>query len=222
MLKRAVALALIASLCFAGCKEEEPEPEPVEQAPPEPTADEIHQELYNAVRELWRPVNHGAPLSPPEVDGIINQFRSGYQKHAQHEHRSEAAKRLRKQLEELIKTGEETGRWLVVEGAIMSYKVMSPESTRYDRLAEYARLISARPRVRVQGITAVDDDSFILFKITDPETREVTYDRARVGERFAEGRVEVMEIIGNNHEIRLKDLATGDEDWIVPGPSTRY
>jgi hypothetical protein len=219
MIKRAFALALIAAICFAGCKEEVPEPEPtVDLPPPEPTADEIHQELYAAVQVLWRPVAGGSGLSLMEVDAAVNQFRATLANHQQHEHMGEAEQRIRNQLQELIKTAEEMTRWRSVKGGIAAYKVINPGSTRYDRLDQYADQIMARPWVRVGGFATVGDDTFILFRITDPDTQEITNERARVGERFANGLIEVVEIIGNNQKVRLNYLPINDDSWIEAAP----
>ena len=218
MLKRALGFALVAALCFAGCTEEKPEPKEVEQAPPEPTADQIHQELYAAVQAFWRPFNNGAPLSAAENESLINQLKGARTKNQQYKGIGEAEQKLRNQLQQLIRDAQETGRWRVVKGGITAYNVITPDSSRYDRLNEKTDKILARPIVKCTGFAKVDGETFILFRITDALTKAVTTEQARVGERICGGSVEVVEIIGNNQEVRLNYVPIDDDDWVTPGP----
>lgn len=219
-MKRALALALIVMLAIAGCQPE-PEPEPEPELPPEPTKQEILRELMGAVQPLWRPLSQGGILSRAEVDGALGALRTARQKHAQHIHLPEAEADMRPELQSLIETGRTTDRWLVVKGGIGAYNMITPNSTRYDKLDQYAEEMLARPRVKVMGFITVDGDTFIKFRVQDADTNEVTFESARVGERFADGRVQVEEIIGRNQRVRLNYLSVNDDQWVVVGPKER-
>jgi hypothetical protein len=219
-MKRALALALVGMLLVMGCQPE-PEPEPEPELPPEPTKEEIHRELTSAVQVLWRPLSQGGILSRPEVEGAIANLRTARQKHAQHIHLPDAETDLRRELQALIENGRTTDRWLVVKGGIGAYNLITPNSTRYEKLDKLADEMLSRPRVRVMGFMTVDGDTFIKFRVQDVLTDEVTHESARVGERFADGRIQVEEIIGLNQRVRLNYLSVGDDQWVVVGPKER-
>ncbi|MFP4500258.1 MAG: hypothetical protein ACLFTT_04595 [Candidatus Hydrogenedentota bacterium] len=219
---RALALSLVAILAIVGCNSEpEPEPEPVEEEPPEPTADEIFNELYGTVKVLWRPFD-GPPLDEQTVDQAEQELKSAYSKHKQqdHEHLGDAVDQLRRRLEDLISKADDTGRYLVVKGGIKAYYALTPGSTRYDKLDHRADVLLARPRVKVVGFTTVEDDTFILFRVRDTETDEVTMEKVRVGEKFQNYPIRVEEIIGANQRVRLNYLPI-NEDWVKATPKTR-
>lgn len=221
-MKRALAFALIAMLAFAGCQPEpEPEPEPQQQPPPEPTKEEILRDLTSAVQPLWRPLSQGGILSPADVDGALGNLRAARQKHTQHIHLADAETDLRRELQGLIENGRTTDRWLVVKGGIGAYNMITPNSTRYEKLDKYADEMLSRPRVKVMGFMTVDGETFIKFRVQDVITDEVTFESARVGERFANGRIQVEEIIGLNQRVRLNYLSVGDDQWVVVGPKER-
>ncbi len=215
-------MVLLAAVLVAGCQDEAAEEEKKEAEapppPPEPTVDDIYNELKNAVQVLWRPMTGGGMLTLAEIEPPANALRAAKGKHSAHIHLPEAATRLRRDLEDLIRDSEKNQRWRVVKAACLAYEAIETGSMRYKKTIERADIMMARPFVKVLGFSTVDDQTYIMFQITDALTQEITTNTVREGEELADG-VRVEEILGGNQAVRLNYLPVNDNSWIVPGPS---
>ncbi|HNR29366.1 MAG TPA: hypothetical protein PKI11_00620 [Candidatus Hydrogenedentes bacterium] len=216
---RQVSIALVlAVVLFLGCQEEPPPPEPVEEPPPEPTADDIYNEMKTSVQVLWRPMTGGGALQVAEIEPPANALRAAKAKNMSYQHLPEANSRMRRDLEDLIRDSDKNQRWRVLKAACLAFEALEPGSTRYKRMIERADIMMARPFVKVLGFSTVDDQTYIMFQVTDAITQEISNRTARVGEELVEG-VRVEEILGGNQAVRLNYLPVNDSSWITPGPS---
>lgn len=210
-------LCMLVLVMFVGCGEEEPEEPEEPPPPPPPTASEIHQEMRSAIGVLWR-----GGLSENDREEVVQKLTQVRNQYQQEENAPEAFRRLENDITELIPQARDADRWGIVKGAAMAYKVMNPNSDRYDRLEERADMYLERPQVEVTGFMNVDGDLYTFMRVTDPVTNEVNTYRVREGEEFHETEkygitLRLLRIIGNQSAVELEYVPI-QEPWVVPGP----
>ncbi len=209
-------------ICFlmlaimTGCNEKEPEVEEPPPPPP-PSAQEIHQEMRSAIGVLWR-----GGVSPQDRENLVNQLNQVKSRFNYEINAPEAIKRLEQDINDLVNQAREAGRWGVVKGCAMAYKVLHPNSDRYNRIEERADMYLERPIVDVTGFMEVDGVLYTFLRVSDPVSNRVESYRVREGEEFHETNkygitLRLLRVIGNQRavEIEYKPL---QEPWEVPGP----
>lgn len=219
---RIIVLLCVALVFFAGCGQEAPKEEPKDEPPPppEPTGDQIYMELKQAIEGFWRPLSGGVSLTFPEIDAGVANLRTVRASHAAHVNLADGLSKMKRDVEQLVQSSEDAKRWYSVIGGCSAYDVIEPGSTRFKKLEELARVMIARPQVRVDGFSTVDGQTYIMMSVTDRDTRQTNRHQVRVGEEFADV-IRVEEIIGGQQKVRLNYLPVNDSDWIVLGPSER-
>jgi len=219
-----VPCLMLCSVVVTGCQEPPPEKPKVDPnaPPPEPTPEEIYNEMRNAIAVLWRPIGNESSISIAEKDRAVEAMRGLKQRYATKENGQIAMNRLKADLGQLINTSRDSRQYRVTHGGIECYNIIDPGSGRYDKLFQRIRLYMARPVVRVTGFMEVNGvpNVFVLVQTKDENfefAEELDY-TVPVGELFHEDKLRVTEIIGDQDQIEVEYLPTGDV-WVVEGPA---
>lgn len=227
-MNRVLVLCLVATLVLCACpKPPPPPPAPTTKAKPEPTPEEIAAQIRPALepyRNLLRrkigSAGTGAAdgLSPADRKRVREELQAAKQKFQHTENGKQAIRMVTHDAEEMIRNARDQSRWRVVKECIETWRVLSPGSTKMDRVEERADLHLRQPRVTVKGF--FDDDqtgnTYVFLEVTERPSNKRHDLRARVGEQFFH--VELLDIVGDNKGVRLEYLLIPGTIWEVMGP----
>lgn len=217
-------LPMIALVFLAGCNlEKEPE-EPVVEAPPPKTAQEIYQDYKTALNPLFAGAAANSGFTIGMKDPIISQFRTAKSQYAQEINEVEASDKIANDVSNAVKEAQNSEQWYALDGLLDVHKMLSPNSQRYDTVRRRCDLMLARPWVKVTGFAEIDKGDLITFlDVLDPNTGEIQSLKIREGEEFypdEEGKdiLRLVKVIGAQSAVELEYLRLPGETWEIPGP----
>jgi hypothetical protein len=210
-----LSLALMLAIHIGCAKKEEPKPE----EPPPPSTDQIMAEMRQSVQPLFDGHNLNAGLQEDLRLQTVNNLRTAINKFAvaNNPNLPEAKRRIKNDIEDLLKKAREADRWRVVKGCCEAIRVIEPSDERFKKVEERADLILARPVVQVKGFFETDGHLVAFLRVRDPKTDKVTTYKIREGEDFHDV-FRLVKIVGNQEsvEILYKPI---DDTYVVKAPS---
>lgn len=205
-----LALAMIPLAFLAGGCREEPPPPPPSDVPPEPTPEQIHQELRGACA----PIFNAMPFAPTVEarDGAVNALRGLVSRHQTTENGRIAIGRLSTEVTSFIRTARDMDKPKkpgIELAGIMLHEAINPADDRYAKRKETLRIMLAMPRVKVRGFMDAGGDTVVFLEVTEPESREMKTYKVREGEEF-HGVLRLVRIIGNQQAVEFEYLPLGE------------
>jgi hypothetical protein len=155
-------------------------------------------------------------------DDVKEQVKAGLQaaraKHQITENGKQALATVTHELEELISEARDQQRWRLTLGAVEAYEVLSPGSTKMNRLKERAQLYILRPNVYVKGFFEDKEskDTYVFLDVEVKPSLEHKQVRVRPGDEFENCRL--VDFVGDKKGVRLEYLAIPGMYWEVLGP----
>jgi len=216
-MKKCLPVVLLLAFLCLGCQEQAPPPPPTPPPAPEKTAEKIKEEFMVALAPM-----QGLVADPP-VGGfsddmkkkVIEDLKKARTANQTSVNAPQALEMVTREIETIISTARDRKRWRLVMGAIEAYEVMSPGTTKMNRLKDRAKLYLSRPTVTVKGF--VDDketkDTFVFLEVTLHPSEEVNSIQVRIGEEFFG--VRLLDIVGNKKGVQLEYLAIPGDTWDV-------
>ena len=216
-MKKCLSVALLMAFLCLGCQQQAATPTPTPAAAPEKTPEKIKEEIMATLAPMQSVIAN--PAAGGFTDDMKKSLIEGLQKARSANQASENGKQalamVTHELEAIISTARDQKRWRLVLCAIEAYEVMSPGTTKMNRLKERAKLYLSRPTVTVKGF--VDDkdtkDTYVFLDVTLHPSEEVNSVQARVGEEFFG--VRLLDIVGNKKGVHLEYLAIPGDTWDV-------
>ncbi len=216
-MKKCLSVAILAAFLCLGCQEQAPPPPPAPPPAPEKTPEKIKEEVMATLAPMAGLV--ADPAAGAFTDDMKKSVIEGLQKARSANQASEngklALEMVTREIETIISTARDQKRWRLVLGAIEAYEVMSPGTTKMNRLKDRAKLYISRPTVTVKGF--MDDketkDTYVFLEVTLHPSEEVKSMQVRVGEEFFG--VRLLDIVGNKKGVRLEYLAIPGDTWDV-------
>lgn len=184
------------------------------------TKDEIMPELRGLVeplrQQLNAPVGEAVTRVSPELrDQVVAAVREAQIKHGGTPAGQEALKALAVEVGAIAMSARDQERWWLVQACIDVYEVLGLSSLSIQRLDEKAELMIAMPKVRVMGIVddPSKDETYVLMRLIDRQTRQYESHYARIGEEVDS--LKVLEIVGKNSAVRFGYLKIPGLEFVV-------
>lgn len=222
---KSLPLFLVLSVVMMSC-EKEPPPPAQPQAPPEPTAQELRNELRTALSGLNQASGPEAYMAASGKDAAVNAFNQAKAKVSPRLNGAEALRLVAADVDNLISTARKNEAWMAAKGGIEIFKSLNPGSDRYSNLEQRVDIMLARPRVEVTGFVNAGNATEIFVRVTDEQpVVQVQNYSVREGEEFHDKDtgnglrpiLKIVRIIGNNQEVEIEYIPIEDT-WRVPGP----
>ncbi len=207
-----ILLMVLLLLPVVGCKKEPPPPPP----PPEPTPEEIKAKIKSAINAIPNALNTGALLTAGQGTQAVGALRQKKAQHSGTENGRKALEMIKTDIPGIIRKARDSERWDVVGPAIELFKVMDPGATRFDTLAERARLMLIRPVVSIKGFVETNGELYAFLEIYDVEKQKSFTYQVREGEEI-HGVLRMVRIIGDREKIEMLYIPVNDV-WEVLGP----
>jgi hypothetical protein len=216
-MKKCLSVALLLAFLCSGCQEQAPPPPPTPAPAPEKTPEKIKEEIMATLAPMQSVI--AEPAAGGFTDDTKKSVIEGLQKARSANQASENGKQalamVAHEIETIISKARDLKRWRLVLGAIEAYEVMSPGTTKMNRLKERGKLYVSRPTVRVKGF--MDDketkDTYVFLEVTLHPSEEVNSIQVRIGEEFFG--VRLLDIVGNKKGVQLEYLAIPGDTWDV-------
>lgn len=196
-----VSLFLIAFV--TACGEQAPPPPPEEKAAPEPSPEQIAQEIGKTFAILNECLVSGTP--PPDSSAFVPAISSAAAKHRVTDNGKTAIAQVSRQLEEVIRQCKEKKRWGMVKASIDAYNALVPNSSKFNRLKEMADLQLNKPMVKCKAFFVdikSNNQTYAFLELTYVKTGEIKNVQVREGEEFDDLRF--VRIIGDLKGVELE------------------
>lgn len=208
-----VALLGLGTLAgFAGCSSEpaseRPDKPELSDAPPPPTPEELANKEMSGLGlndPLPRP---GARLSALMRNNILNQYRELDNRLSQTPEGKGALKIIAGKLEQRIQAVRRVELWEYVLTYIDAYKILEPDSTKFNLLHDQALSELRKPKVTVHGLPEFEGRKIAVLDIYVPVKSESHLVRMRIGEEMYG--IKLLDIFGDDKGVKIEYLDSGD------------
>jgi hypothetical protein len=213
---RFLFIALTLLLILPGCGDDSsrgrPEKVPVRgagDAPPEITAQDIARKII-LDSNLDFPIPPKGTRFPPAVQqNMIRMLELANSQHSLDPKGKEALGFVTQRVEKRVKEMERAESWEYVVGFIKAHRVMSPSSSKYNRLFDKAMVELRRPRISLSGIINHQGHRMATLQFYLPLTGQYLDEQMYVGDE--KHGVKIINVFGDNLGVTVEYLETTEQ-----------
>jgi len=213
----ATSVGLLMVILCLGCQEQAPPPPPTPAPAPEPSPEKIKSEIDSVLAPMQASLANpdAAPYSDELKNAVLGGLQTARTKNQASENGKQALAMVARDLETIISKARDAKQWRLLMGAIEAYEILSPGTTKMNRLKERAQLYLSRPIVTVQGFMKDPEkkDTYAFLQVKLQPSNEVKAVQVRPGDEFFGLRF--VDIVGDNKGVRLEYLAIPGDTWEV-------